>query len=120
MKHTALLGDDETTIIFTQNATRIVTSPYKEEEEHDDEATASENNEANEYERLSLELASTFEGMMKEMMALPDSHDAWAYLNPTMYHLGDQSTCDNLTEREAQHVKDFQTWLVRWYAFRQS
>jgi hypothetical protein len=105
------LGDDETTIIFTQNATRIVINPCKNEKEHDDEATANENNEAHEYERLSLELAPTFEGMMKEMMALPDSHDAWAYMNPTMYHLGDQSTCNNLTEREAQHVKDFQNWL---------
>jgi hypothetical protein len=108
---THCLGDDETTIIFAQNATRTIINPYKEEKEEDDEATTSENNEANEYERLSLELAPIFEGMIKEMMALPDSHDAWAYMNPTMYHLGDQSSCDNLTEKEAQHVKDFQNWF---------
>jgi ribonuclease G len=42
--------------------------------------------ETSEYEELSLEFSPTFERMIKEMMNLPDNHDAWAYMNPTMFY----------------------------------
>ncbi len=68
-----------------------------------------ENNETREYERLSIELAPNFEGMIKEVMNLPDDHEAWAYMNPTMYFFGNQTS--NLLEQEAQYVIDFKNWL---------
>ena len=81
-EETHYLGDDETTIVFTQNVTRILETKASENKEDDDEIIA-ENNETNEYEDMSLELAPTFARMMKEMMNLPDTHDAWSYMNPT-------------------------------------
>jgi hypothetical protein len=45
------------------------------------------------------------------MMTLPDDHSAWAYMNPTMYHLGSQTHYDDLIDREDQHVRDFYNWL---------
>ncbi len=104
------LGGDETTIVFTQNATRIVANTENENDEDDNEISHNVNNETSEYERLCLELAPTFEGMIKEMMTLPDDHNAWA-MNPTMYHLGGQTSYADLIEREDQHVRDFQNWL---------
>jgi hypothetical protein len=62
----------ETTIVFTQNVTRIIEAKASENKEDDDEVIA-ENNETNEHERVSLELAPTFERMIKEMMNLPDN-----------------------------------------------
>jgi hypothetical protein len=70
------LGDDETTIVFTQNSTRITGTKASENKEDDDEITTNDNNETSEYERLSLELAPTFERMIKELMNLPDNHEA--------------------------------------------
>jgi hypothetical protein len=66
------LGDDETTIVFTQNATRIITSIEKDDDENENEIIDNENNETREYERISLELAPIFEGMIKAIMNLPD------------------------------------------------
>ncbi len=65
------LGDDETTIIFTQNATRTIATKENENDEDDNEFIHNEHNETSEYERLSLELAPTFAETMKEMMTLP-------------------------------------------------
>ncbi len=45
------------------------------------------------------------------MMNLPDNHDAWAYMNPTMFHFDDKTSSQNLHERQEQHVKDFTNWL---------
>ncbi len=42
------------------------------------------------------------------MMNLTDDHNAWAYMNPTMYYFGDQTFYEKLIEREAQHVRDFE------------
>ncbi len=105
------LGDDETTIVFTQNATRIIEAKASENKEDDDEIITNENNETSEYEGLSLELASTFERMIKEIMNLPDDHEAWAYMNPTMFYFDDQTSSQNLHEKAAQHVRDFKKWL---------
>ncbi len=44
-------------------------------------------------------------------MNLPDDDGAWAYMNPTMFYFDDQTSSQNLLEREAQHVRDFQNWL---------
>jgi hypothetical protein len=103
------LGDDETTIVFTNNSTRIITNIEKGNNEDDNE-DVDENNVTREYERLlSIELAPTFAGMIKEVMNLPDDHEAWAYMNPTMYFFGNQTS--NLLEQKAQYVIDFQNWL---------
>jgi hypothetical protein len=45
------------------------------------------------------------------MMNLPDNHDAWAYMNPTMFYFDDKTSSQNLHERQEQHVKDFKNWL---------
>jgi hypothetical protein len=104
------LGDDETTIVFTNNSTRIITNIEQGNNEDDnDNVENDDNNVTREYERLSIELAPTFEGMIKEVMNLPDDHEAWAYMNPTMYFFGNQTS--NLFEQKAQYVKDFQNWL---------
>jgi hypothetical protein len=107
------LGDDETTIIFTNNATRIVANIERESNEDDNESVKNnENNDTTEYERLSIELPPTFEGMIKEIMNLPDDNEAWSsYMNPTMYFFGIQTPLENLLERETQHVMDFKNWL---------
>jgi hypothetical protein len=104
-EETHYLGDDETTIVFTQNVTRIIEAKASENKKDDDEIIA-EKNETNEYEGISLELAPTFERMIKEMMNLPDNHDAWAYMNPTMFYFDDKTSSQNLHERQEQHVKD--------------
>jgi hypothetical protein len=104
------LGDDETTIVFTQNVTRIIEAKASENKEDDDEIIA-ENNETKEYEGMSLELAPTFARMIKEMVNLPDTHDAWAYMNPTMFYFDDRTSSQNLHEKQEQHVKDFKNWL---------
>ena len=75
------LGDDETTIVFTQNVTRIVENPIIQNEEIENENI--ESHEATEYEELSLRLSPTFFQIIKTMMNLPDDHFAWSYSNPT-------------------------------------
>jgi hypothetical protein len=102
------LGDDETTIVFTQNTTRIVVKQEGTKNEDDNELIA---NETNEYEGLTLELAPTFGRMIKEIMNLPDDHEAWAYMNPTAFYFDDRTSPQNLHEKAVQHVKDFQNWL---------
>ncbi len=89
------LGDDETTIVFTQNTTRIVVTKEDANNEDDDEIITNDNNETSEYEGLSLELAPTFERMIKEIMNLPDNHEAWAYMNPTMFYFDDRTSPQN-------------------------
>ena len=84
------LGDDETTIVFTNNSTRITIKTGNNEDNENVETD--ENNETRDYKRLSIELAPTFEGMIKEVMNLPDDHEAWAYMNPTMYLFGNQTS----------------------------
>jgi hypothetical protein len=49
--------------------------------------------------------------MIKEMVKLPDNHDAWAYMNPTMFCFDDETSSRNLHEVQAQHVTDFKNWL---------
>jgi hypothetical protein len=44
-------------------------------------------------------------------MNLPDNHEAWAYMNPTMFYFDEETSSQNLHERQAQHVKDFKNWL---------
>jgi hypothetical protein len=105
------LGDDETTIVFTQNVTRIIEAKASENKEDDGEIITNEYNETSEYEGLSLELSTTFERMIKEMMNLPDNHDAWAYMNPTMFYFDKESSSRNLNKIQAQHMKDFKNWL---------
>ena len=99
------LGDDETTIVFTQNVTRIVANTIIEREEMGIASC-----EVNEYERLSLELAPAFIKMIREMTNLPDNHFAWSYMNPTRYHLGNQTPYEDLIQ-EDQHKRDFEHWL---------
>jgi hypothetical protein len=111
LEETNCIGDDETTIVFTQNVTRIVETKAREDDEVYNEVTGNDNNEANEYESLSLQLAPTFFKTIREMMTLPVDHSVWYYMNPTIYHL-DRHTYDNdLLERKDQHVRDFQNWL---------
>jgi 3',5'-cyclic AMP phosphodiesterase CpdA len=105
------LGDDETTIVFTQNVTRISEAKASENKEDENEIITNENIETSEYEELSLEFSPTFEGMIKEMMNLPDNHDAWAYMNPTMFYFDGETSSQNLNQIQAQHVKDFHNWL---------
>ncbi len=100
------LGDDQTTIVFTQNVTRI--SANTERESDEDSYQIIENNESNEYARPSLELATTFAGMIKEMMTLPENHDAWAYMNPTVYYFENPTSPAEIIGREDQHIRDFQ------------
>ena len=45
------------------------------------------------------------------MTNLPDDHFAWSYMNPTRYHLGNQTPYEDLIEREEQHERDFQNWF---------
>ena len=47
------LGDDETTIVFTQNVTRIVANPIIKNAEDENTVMSNESNEVNEYETLS-------------------------------------------------------------------
>ena len=54
------LGDDETTIVFTQNVTRIVENPIIQNDEKENEIINIESHEATEYEELSLRLSPTF------------------------------------------------------------
>ena len=44
-------------------------------------------------------------------MNLPDNHEAWSYMNPTMVHFETQTSPQNLNEKAAQHVRDFKNWL---------
>ena len=44
-------------------------------------------------------------------MTLPDDHSAWAYMNPTMYHLGSQIQYEDLIDKEDQHVREFYNWF---------
>ncbi len=105
------LGDDETTIVFAQNTTRIVVNKEEANTEYDDEISVNDNKATNEYERISLMLAPTFEGMIKEMMTLPENHSAWAYMNPTMYHLGSQTFYEDIIGKEDQYTRDSQNWF---------
>jgi hypothetical protein len=43
------LGDDETTIVFIQNATRFIANTEQENDEGDNEITHNDNNETSEY-----------------------------------------------------------------------
>ena len=85
------LGDDETTIVFTQNVTRIIPNIGTENGKEDNEIVDAYN-ETREYEKLSKERAPIFERMIKEMMDLPDNHEAWSYMNPTMVHFETQTS----------------------------
>ncbi len=79
--------------------------------EDDNELIPNDNNETSEYEGLSLELAPTFGRMIKEIMNLPDDHEAWAYMNPTAFYFDDRTSPQNLHEKAAQHMRDFKIWL---------
>jgi hypothetical protein len=79
LEETKYLGDDETTIVFTQNVTRIVEAKAGENDEVFNRVTENENNKANEYESLSLQLAPIFFTTIREMVTLPDDHFAWSY-----------------------------------------
>ncbi len=58
-----------------------------------------------------MELAPHFGQIIKEMMTLPDDHSAWAYMNPTMYHFGNQIHYEDLIDKEDQYERDFYNWL---------
>jgi hypothetical protein len=111
LDETHCLGDDETSIVFTQNTTRIIINKEGANNENNDEVIDNDNNQTNEYEKLSTELAPTFERIIKEMVNLPDNHEAWAYMNPTMFYFNERTSSQNLLESEAQYVKDFHNWL---------
>jgi hypothetical protein len=49
------VGDDETAIVFTQNATRIVVNKEEANNEDDDEVIVNDNNETSEYEKIDTE-----------------------------------------------------------------
>jgi hypothetical protein len=61
LEETNCLGDDETSIVFTQNTTRIIINKEEANNENNDEVIDHDNNQTNEYEKLSTELAPTFE-----------------------------------------------------------
>ena len=85
-------------------------NPIIKNAEDENTVMSNESNEVNEYERLSLELAPAFIKMIREMTNLPDNHFAWSYMNPTRYHLGNQTPYEDLIQ-EDQHKRDFEHWL---------
>jgi hypothetical protein len=45
--------------------------------------------------------------MIKEMMMLPEDHDAWAYVNPSMFYFDRQTSSEEIIEKGDQYVRDF-------------
>ena len=100
-------SDDETTIIFTQNMNRIMMDPGPEKPPVQAETN---NGDENNPTQLSAN-DDPFTHIMQTMNSLPDSHEVWAYINPTRAYFSENWT-------NAYLEQDATINFIDWYDYQ--
>jgi hypothetical protein len=93
-------GDDETTIIFTQNMNRIIENPNGEEaieKYENDEPTHN--------------VRKVIQRLVTTMSTVPENHYVWNYLDPTRTHyINNDQDEDQLNTEENRTLNNFIDW----------